>query len=161
MFSAISGYLWREGRDEVDEATVVAEELSESEDDWVMVEKTGPAPGNLDVLCYSFTDTEAALENSELDEAEAKDAASDEGNLNKVAKEAEFKVVNARQARIEDFFSTPGSSIVEGRRNPSSKSYSRKVLERSNKSLAILGNKRKNIGNNFLIKIPQKRSSKN
>ena len=158
MFSAISGYLWRERLGKVNGPLVTVEESSEGDDDddWVMIKKIGPAPGNLADPCYTFTELEAALE-SELNEAEV--AAQDEGNPNKEVIETEVKLVNARKARVGDFFSTPGSSIVKGRRIPGSKSYSKKAVERTNKSLAVLGSKQKNNRNHFQIKIPQQKKS--
>ena len=143
MFSAISDFVWGEEKGVDEKPIPEIKDSIGSDDDWVMVEGTRPAPGNLAVAFNIHIEESASLAEVAEDELvgdleEFNDTATDD----------------VKQTRSLDSFIFQ-SNIVDGRGQYFGKSLTRKALERSNKCMAVSGNKKKVDRNNFQMKIPQ------
>ena len=142
MFSAISDFVWGEEKGVDEKLKPKIEDSIESDDDWVMVEGTRPSPGNL-VVAFNIHDAETAS----VTEAE-EEAVGDLEEYNDPVND------DVKQTRSLDSYIFQ-SNIVDGRGIYSGKSSTRKALERSNKCMAVSGNKKKVDRNNFQMKIPE------
>ena len=112
------------------------EESVESDDDWVMVEGTGSAPGNLTVV-YPITNTEIKQE----DAVEPNDEATDPSDT-----EEEVEIANVGPTRTADSFTSPTYNEERAGGGVAQKSYSRKALERSNKCFEVQAGKKNKQG---------------